>query len=76
MKKNEKRSLNTDHLKDLITSATIKKDASIDKLIGGFSQAVSIGIDDTISDGQTNNCDGVNCRKYCGADIPQLPFRS
>lgn len=58
--------LKTERLQQLIMSSTITKDKSVDKLIGGFSQSLSVGNDDTI--GQTNNCDGVNCRKYCGAD--------
>lgn len=59
--------LKTERLQQLIMSSTITKDKSVDKLIGGFSQSLSVGNDDTI--GQTNNCDGVNCRKYCGADF-------
>lgn len=72
--KGENNRLKMERLQQLIISAKIEKDKSVDKLIGGFSQSLSIGNDDTI--GQTNNCDGVNCRKYCGADIPQLPYRS
>ncbi|WP_431611412.1 hypothetical protein [Chryseobacterium sp. 'Rf worker isolate 10'] len=59
--------LKTERLQQLIVSSTIEKDKYAGKLIGGFSQSLSIGNDDTI--GQTNNCDGVNCRKYCGADF-------
>lgn len=67
--KNKNTCLNIDRLKYLIISTTIEKDKTIDKLIGGFSQSLSKEIEDTISDGQSNNCDGVNCRKYCAGDI-------
>lgn len=59
--------IKTERLQQLIMASTITKDKSVDKLIGGFSQTLSAGNDDTI--GQTNNCDGGNCRKYCGADF-------
>ncbi|WP_346983917.1 hypothetical protein [Chryseobacterium sp. POE27] len=66
---NKRNCVNIDRLKYLIISTTIEKDKTIDKLVGGFSQSLSKGIEDTISDGQSNNCDGVNCRKYCAGDI-------
>lgn len=65
--------LNIDRLNHLIASATIDKDKSADKLIGGFSQSISIGIEDTISDGQANNCNGTNCHKRCGQYPPDTP---
>jgi hypothetical protein len=71
--KNKNASLKIDRLTHLIASAKIEKDKSIDKLIGGFSQSISIGIDDTISDGQSNNCNGANCHRHCGDYPPDTP---
>lgn len=70
---NKKTALSIDRLKHLITSTTIEKDKSFDKLVGGFSQSLSIGINDTISDGQSNNCNGANCHKHCGDYPPDTP---
>lgn len=35
-------------------------------LIGGFSQSYSSSVDDEDSSGETNNCNGNNCRTNCG----------
>ncbi|SMO54438.1 hypothetical protein SAMN06265171_102459 [Chryseobacterium rhizoplanae] len=65
--------LNMERLQQLIVSAEIETDKSADKLIGGFSQSLSIGIEDTISDGQSNNCNGANCHRHCGDYPPDTP---
>lgn len=70
---NKNTGLSIDRLKHLIISSTIEKDKSIDQLIGGFSQTLSIEIEDTISDGQSNNCNGANCHRQCGFYPPDTP---
>lgn len=71
--KSKNTSINIDRLEHLIISTTIEKDVTIDKLVGGFSQSLSKGIEDTISDGQSNNCSGANCHKHCGDYPPDTP---
>ena len=36
------------------------------KLVGGFSQSISVGPTTTLDDGASNNCMGGNCTNGCG----------